>query len=104
MFAFRCRTCGLIETSANAGERTHPAACPVCGAGVSFDPRTGIKEYDTANWQPLADASDDELAAWGLTRDQVIAHVPATPAEPDHQPQAIDRSATETLGAEDVTS
>jgi hypothetical protein len=32
-YAFRCKSCGRLETSEQAAELEHPAACRVCGGG-----------------------------------------------------------------------
>lgn len=101
MHAFRCNTCGHLEDSGNAGERHLPAACRTCGAGVSFDPRTGQKAYDDANWTVLADETDAELKKAGLTRDDVETHTPAPAADPGHVPMHIVRSTNEDLTVED---
>jgi hypothetical protein len=99
-FAFRCRTCGRLETSDHAAELYLPAACRVCGAGVVFrhaelaamltqegadipalaadiarcDPAT--KRLIPENWEVLADAPPERLAELGLTPEQVEAHEP----------------------------
>lgn len=38
--AFRCKSCGRIESADAAGECQHPHACSVCGAGVILNPKT----------------------------------------------------------------
>lgn len=101
--AFKCNTCGHLEDSANAGERETPAACRTCGAGVSFDPVSGIKQYHPENWTVLADLSDDELAALPqrLERKDVAKHKPAPASDPGHEPQDITRTVTEDMSRED---
>lgn len=104
--AFRCKNCGHLEESAQAGEREYPAACRVCGHGVSFDPLTGVKTYeDAANWLVLADASDAELDKvfkhHGIDKGDIVKHKPAAPADPDHVPQVFERSVTDTQTMED---
>lgn len=102
--AFRCRNCGTLETSGNAGERPTPAACRICGFGVSFDPLTGLKNHHEDNWQVLAELSATELEKLGLTADDIEAHVPAAPGDPDHEPQVVERSAEDGLASEDRPS
>jgi len=98
--AFKCMNCGHLETSGNAGERDYPAACTTCGAGVSFDPATGIKEYaDDKNWIVLADLPAAETE--GI---KVEKHKPAPAAEVTREPQNIERSTEDGLGAEDKVS
>lgn len=71
MYAFRCRNCNLLVAAGAAGEEHSerldehghlvPAACPLCGHGVRFDPVTGIKAYDPDNWIVLADLEGNVL-------------------------------------------
>jgi hypothetical protein len=103
-FAFRCKTCGHLHTSDYAGESSHPHSCAVCGSGVIFttepdkkrlelQARPGCEKHvydsipvvnkiglhkllDHANWEVLADASDERLKELELTREQVEKHVP----------------------------
>ena len=82
MKAFRCRNCGRLEEAEHAGENLHPHACSVCGCGVSFDSRTGIKNFDASNWEVLADASPSRLTELGLTVEDVIRHVPPILTDP----------------------
>lgn len=100
--AFQCRTCGGFEDSGNAGERAVPASCRWCGSGVGFDPKTGIKTYHDGNWIVLADLTKAELKKLDLEPDDIEQHTPATPAAADREPRNIERTAEETLGAEDV--
>lgn len=72
--AFRCKNCGKIETADHAGENNVPAACRVCGHGISFDPRNGQKKLEPANWEILADAAPERLAELGLAPDGVARH------------------------------
>jgi hypothetical protein len=105
-FAFRCRTCRHLVEAGAAGERTLPAACPACGAGVSFDPATGAKRYHDDNWIVLGDLSGDELeevlAFHGIKPSQIERHKPFAAPEATRAPQSIDRTAEEGLGREDV--
>lgn len=98
-YAFRCRNCGHLEEAGQAGERSVPAACRVCGHGVAFDPVTGIKTYDEDNWLVLADASDAELNKvykhHGISKSDIAKHKPAPSADPDRVPVSIERSATD---------
>lgn len=104
-YAFRCRNCGHLEEAGQAGERRVPAACRYCGAGVHFDPATGVKSYDEDNWVVLADLKGkdlNEVLEFHLIAESDIArHKPLAPAAPGREPQSIERSASETLGAED---
>lgn len=63
---FRCRACGHLDAADHAGECAHPHACRVCGAGVSFDPKTGAKKIDPENWEILADATPERLEELGV--------------------------------------
>ena len=107
-YAFKCRNCGHLEDPGNAGERTVPAACRNCGAGVHFDPKTGLKAYDEDNWIVLADLPATELTPilrfHGITRDDIVAHEPEPSPQATREPEAIERTAEETLGAEDHAS
>lgn len=107
-FAFRCRTCRHLVEAEAAGERTLPAACPACGAGVSFNPTSGAKIYHEDNWVVLADLPDDELGEvlefHGIERKQVNRHKPFPAAPAGREPQSIERTAEETLGVEDHAS
>lgn len=104
-FAFRCKNCRTLETSGQAGEREVPAACPICGHGVAFDPTTGIKSYDPDNWIVLADLPAEELEAvltfHGLKKSQIEKHTPL-PSTADREPQSITRDVADVVGAEDV--
>ena len=99
--AFRCKNCGNLQTSANAGERNFPAACVVCGYGVSFDPITGIKTHHDDNWDVLADMSDDDLKKYTIDKADIETHTPAPESDPDHVPQNI---SVETEGSTVTTS
>lgn len=119
-YSFRCNNCGRLETSENAGERDFPAACRSCGAGVSFHPTTGIKQYHEDNWTVLADLSPEELEAirvvkkeksgesyayWDEKDVKIVKHKAAPNTVPEgREPQMIERTAEEHLGAEDVVS
>jgi hypothetical protein len=108
-FAFRCKSCGRLETSDHAAEGEVPHACRVCGAGVVFrhaelaamltqegadipalaadiarcDPAT--KRLVPDNWEVLADAPPERLAELGLAPEQVASHEPWPRGEvPEH--------------------
>lgn len=66
MYAFRCKTCGHFEPADHAGECEYPHACVVCGAGVSYNPKTGTKILDKNNWEILADCEQSRLFELGL--------------------------------------
>jgi hypothetical protein len=105
-YAFRCRTCGRLEESAAAGERETPAACRSCGAGVTFNTNTGAKEYHPENWDVLAELPAGErdrlLKFHRLEASAIGTHKPAR-STADREPQDLDRSAAEAIGAEDKT-
>ena len=119
-YAFRCKNCGALETSEQAGERDFPAACRICGHGVRYDPLTGDKEYlNEENWTVLSDLSSEELekervvkksdgkeyAYWDSDDIKIVKHKAAPSTVPEgREPQAIEREAEESLGAEDRTS
>lgn len=100
-YAFRCKNCGRLETSEQAGERGFPAACPSCGYGVRYDPITGQKSFlDGENWEVLADLPADEQKALHddhAREDMIIAHTPAEAQPVNREPQVIEVSATEGL-------
>jgi len=73
--SFRCQTCGHLVGSEHAGECVVPRACPVCRAGVRFHP-DGQKTYQPDNWEVLAAATPERLAALGLAATDVAAHTP----------------------------
>jgi hypothetical protein len=105
-YAFRCKNCKRLETSAYAGVRDLPARCSVCGAGVSFTP-DGIKTYDDSNWEVLADLPEDELAAvldyHKLDPSEIEVHVPAVEdGAVDRVPVSLHAVASEGVGTEDV--
>jgi hypothetical protein len=66
MHAFRCNSCGHLESAGQAGEHIHPHACSCCGAGVSYNPKTGTKIFDATNWEVLCEATPERLAELGL--------------------------------------
>lgn len=108
MYAFRCLNCGRLVSSADAGEREFPAACPSCGHGVKFDPVTGIKTFEDAdNWEALADLDAEDRKALaeehGVSQTKLIEkHTPAeADANPDHEPTSISVVANEGVGQED---
>lgn len=99
-FAFRCKNCGRLETPANSGESAHPHACTVCGSGVSFDPKSGVKTLDSGNWECLHDASDERLTELGLTRTDVCQHTEKTTG-PAVAGNIVNRAAVDGAGAQD---
>ena len=107
-YAFRCKNCGRLVPSADAGECDFPAACPSCGHGVTFDPITGVKNFeDGGNWDTLVDLDADERKTLaddhGLAqKDLIEKHEPAAvDPNPDHEPTSISAEAGETVGQED---
>lgn len=128
--AFRCKHCGFLEHSANAGESSHAHACRVCGKGVQFAAgieeikkllpevmaklkpeeiaaRTitlpyGIKFLVPENWEVLADCSPDRLAELGLEADHCEKHTPCAKGE-TREPRHIHVTAQDGLGAKDRT-
>jgi hypothetical protein len=99
MKAFRCKGCGRLEHALSAGECATPAACSVCCAGVTFDTK-GNRTLNPDNWEVLADASHDRLAELGLSDGEVERHVPPV-SSARGQPQNLERSSTENVGAKD---
>lgn len=77
MYAFRCHNCGHCEPGAHAGECEHPHACCACGAGVSYDPKTGAKIFNTANWEVLCKATPARLEELGFDG-EIETHLPHT--------------------------
>lgn len=80
LYAFRCRNCNSLEEAAHAGENTVPRRCRICGAGGSFDPKTGLFVPDPDNWIVLADLPDHELAPilehHAIAADEIVRHEP----------------------------
>jgi hypothetical protein len=95
-YAFRCRTCGHLETPAAAGREPQPHACPVCGRGVHFS-ATGQKVTDPHNWERLADATPARLAELGLAAADVCAHAPHAHADDLARDAADCRAAADLL-------
>ena len=115
--AFRCKSCGRLHTSDDAGEANHPGACSVCGAGVIFgqghdefakaivDPKLSHEQrtemarkfsgkatkwtHVPENWEILADANDARLAELGLKKEDVEKHVPLAPGQITRPPHEI---------------
>lgn len=85
MFAFRCKECGHLHDAKQAAEADHPHACRVCGAGVSFNPRTGFKTVDPKNWEKLCEATPERLAELGLKPEHVEKHVKWPSTKPEGQ-------------------
>lgn len=77
--AFRCKGCGHLESAEAAGENAVPMACSVCGEGVRFN-ACGVKSAAPENWEVLADAGPERLAAIGV--ESVVRHI-AAGAPPD---------------------
>lgn len=105
-YAFRCKTCRRLVTSADAGELETPTACPSCGSGVSYDPKTGLRTFNPDNWEKLAELPEKEQKALaddhGVAVDELIEeHVPAEPVPVDREPVDHVRTATENLTSED---
>lgn len=116
-YAFRCRNCGRLVSSEDAGERDFPAACPICGHGIEFDTLTGNKTYVEDNWIVLANLSDEELEAervrhtdagdfeyWAKDEIKIQKHKAAPSTIPEgREPQNIEATVEDALGAEDHT-
>lgn len=96
--AFRCKNCGHLEPCSSAGDCPCPAACQCCGYGISFTPR-GIKKMDPDNWEILADCDEARLKELGLTKDQVAKHNPPKQGAVNPNPQNLERTASEAVGA-----
>ena len=105
-YAFQCKNCNSLEGPDAAGELEVPAACRVCGSGVTFDEDSGARILDPDNWIVLANLSEKELAKvsadYGFDSDayRVVSHTPAL-SSADREPISIDRSAEESIGGED---
>lgn len=118
--SFRCKNCGFLEDSGNAGERSFPAACRNCGKGVRYDVDTGVKEYlNEENWVNLAELNPEELEAlrtekkangetyyfWDDKDVKIVEHKAAPSTVPEgREPQNIDREVSDSIAAEDKTS
>ena len=99
MKAFRCKECGHLETSGQAGECAHPASCVVCCAGTSFHPKTGIKTLNPDNWEVLANCTPARLAELGLAPDKVAKHTPAKATNPGRTSQHVQVTANEGMSS-----
>lgn len=97
--AFRCKNCGFLETSAQAGENATPHACPGCGCGVKFDPQTGEKSPVPKNWEILANCGADRLAELGLEPAQVHKHRPTRKSGVPAKPKNISVTTSESPAA-----
>lgn len=82
MHAYRCHACGHLDSASNAGECLHPHACRCCGAGVSYDPKTGVKVFNPENWEVLSNATPERLAELGITETEAHAPVVASTNAP----------------------
>lgn len=106
--AFKCAACGNLEDAGAAGERILPAACRICGAGVRFDPTTGVKTYDDDNWIVLAELPKAELKPilefHGIKAGDIERHEPWPAPETTREPASIERSAGEAIESKDVTA
>jgi len=100
MYAFRCVTCGKLHEAEHAGECEHPHACRVCGSGVSFDPKSGVKAVDPKNWEVLANATPGRLAELGLR--EAARHVPRKVEGAPTEPRKVERSAADGASGKDV--
>lgn len=100
MYAFRCKACGQFETSGQACEEFTPHACPACGAGVSYNSKTGKKIIHPENWEVLADCSAERLAELGLDG-QVERHEPLARAQ--NTPKMLSVATENVLGIKQRT-
>jgi len=98
--AFRCKNCGHLETAANAGDSDFPHACRVCGSGVSFNPKTGIKNFHSENWEKLVDLTEEKLTELGLTTDHIEDHKPVAKVN-TNTPKHVEVQVTENMVAQD---
>jgi ferredoxin len=103
-YAFRCKKCNSLAEASHAGERSVPAKCSTCGAGVSFSPE-GVITYDESNWIVLADLSDAELKPildyHKIADSDIEEHVPAMAAAASRSPLHVVAETSEGMGAED---
>lgn len=99
--AFRCHTCGHLHTAEHAGEETIPAACSVCGSGVKFCPKTGVKSKCEDNWEVLADAEPERLEELGLAPEHICKHLPVKGGVTTRPPQHVQLTAGEGTGVAD---
>lgn len=86
-YAFQCRNCDTLEGPEFAGDdRAVPAACRVCGKGITRDPNTGAWSSDPENWIVLADLDSSEQSDLaekrGLLKKQIVAHKADRTIEP----------------------
>lgn len=95
MYAFRCNTCGHFEAAGHAGESLHPHACVVCGGGISYNPKSGVKIFDAENWEILSDCSSERLLELGLDG-QVERHESC--AKSGNTPKVVSATTGNTLG------
>lgn len=95
MYAFRCKNCGHLKASEHAGECNHPSACSVCGAGISYNQKTGVKIYEPENWEILADCTLERLTELDLDG-EVERHEPCQKST--NQPKEIFVSADDSVG------
>lgn len=117
-YAFRCQNCGHLEGSVHAGENPIPAACHVCGKGVTYHFDGVIAHWvsDPSNWELLTEATPKRLKELGLEPGDVAPHpvtewpdIKGRPGGVHVDGQAcqgpatatIERDVEETVGAED---
>lgn len=97
--SFRCKSCGKLHTSDDAAEAEHPHACRVCGSGVSFDPRTGIKKLHPDNWEVLSEVDEGRLSELGLAPEHVKTHTKWEQGSKDpNPPKHVKVEANESTG------
>lgn len=104
--AFRCNACGHLESAEQAGENEYPHACSCCGAGIRYDPKTGIKTHDPSNWEILADATKKRLKEIGIEDIGVMKHTARTglvkgKVSPITTGRHVEVSASENLKSQD---
>ncbi len=100
MHAFRCNNCGHLESAEQAGECEHPHACSACGAGISYNPKTGVKIPDPENWEILCEATRERLVELGFDG-EIERHEPH--AKSDNVPKSISLHTGNTLGLKQST-
>src|SRR3954463_8550286 len=102
MHAFRCKSCGKLHSADVAAECAHPHACCVCGSGVSFHPKTGVKTAHPENWEVLSEATPERLAELGMEAHHVECHTPWKPGvDQTGPPVNIQVEASDGVGTQD---